>query len=173
MPRFGSACRRPTLPSNPRCAARIGCTTISSVSIATRRRSRAGTTWCSRMTACRTCWGRWRGLWAELGAIRTVTRESKSHHQAQAAALGAKGLVLLAPGKDETFIVKTLAIDTPGTLSPTEYRAMIGDLVNYLDYMAEPGKNKRIRLGLVVLLYLAVLLFFTYWLKREYWKDVH
>ena len=112
-------------------------------------------------------------LWQQSGVNRLVTQEFKSHDQAQAAALGAKGIVLLAPGKDETFIVKTLTTETPGTLSPTEYRTMVGDLVNYLDYMAEPAKNERIRLGLVVLLYLAVLLFFTYWLKREYWKDVH
>ena len=39
--------------------------------------------------------------------------------------------------------------------------------------MAEPAKNKRISLGLVVLLYLGVLFLFAYWMKREYWKDVH
>ena len=50
---------------------------------------------------------------------------------------------------------------------------MVADLVNYLDYMAEPTKNKRISLGIVVLLYLGVLFVFAYWLKREYWKDVH
>jgi len=42
-----------------------------------------------------------------------------------------------------------------------------------MDYMAEPTKNKRINLGLYVLLYLGVLFVFAYWLKREYWKDVH
>ena len=112
-------------------------------------------------------------LWQQSGVNRLVTQEFKTHDEAKAAALGARGLVLLAPGKDETFVVKTLTTETPGTMTPTEYRTMVGDLVNYLDYMAEPGKNKRIRLGLVVLLYLVVLLLFTYWLKREYWKDVH
>ncbi len=63
--------------------------------------------------------------------------------------------------------------ETPGTLSPTEYKAMVADLVNYLDYMGEPTKNQRISLGLIALLYLVVLFVFAYWLKREYWKDVH
>ena len=36
-----------------------------------------------------------------------------------------------------------------------------------------PRKNKRISLGLIVLLYLGVLFVFAYWLKREYWKDIH
>jgi ubiquinol-cytochrome c reductase cytochrome c1 subunit len=112
-------------------------------------------------------------LWQQAGTNRLVTTEFKTHDEAKAAALGAKGIVLLAPGKDDTYVVKTLTTETPGTMSPTEYRQMVGDLVNFLDYMAEPAKNKRIRLGLVVLLYLVVLLFFTYWLKREYWKDVH
>ncbi len=39
----------------------------------------------------------------------------------------------------------------------TEYQAFVADLVNFMDYMAEPYKNKRISLGIVVLLYLDVL----------------
>jgi len=52
-------------------------------------------------------------------------------------------------------------------------RAWVADLVNYLDYMAEPDKNKRISLGIMVLIYLGVLFAFAYSLKRTYWKDVH
>jgi ubiquinol-cytochrome c reductase cytochrome c1 subunit len=69
--------------------------------------------------------------------------------------------------------VKTLAVETPGTLTPAQYRETAADLVNFLSYMAEPTKNKRVSLGLVVLLYLCVLFGFAYWMKREYWKDVH
>ena len=50
---------------------------------------------------------------------------------------------------------------------------MVADLVNYLDYMSEPAKNQRISLGLIALLYFGLLFVFAYWLKREYWKDVH
>ena len=71
------------------------------------------------------------------------------------------------------WAVLTVASDTPGTMSRVEYEAFAADLVNYLDYMAEPSKNKRISIGLIVLLYLGVLFVFVYWLKREYWKDVH
>jgi ubiquinol-cytochrome c reductase cytochrome c1 subunit len=112
-------------------------------------------------------------LWQLSGTNRLVTTEFKSHDEAQAAALAAKGLVLLAPGKNDTFIVETLVPETPGTLSPTAYRAMVADLVNYLDYMGEPAKNQRITLGLIALLYFVVLFFFACWLKREYWKDIH
>lgn len=107
------------------------------------------------------------------GTNRLVTTEFKDHEEAQAAALAADGVVALAPGKNHTYVVRTLASDAPGTLTPAQYRATIADLVNYLDYMSEPTKNKRVSLGLVVLLYLGVLLGFAYWMKREYWKDVH
>ena len=36
-----------------------------------------------------------------------------------------------------------------------------------------PVKNRRIHLGIVVLLFLGVLFVFAYALKREYWKDLH
>jgi ubiquinol-cytochrome c reductase cytochrome c1 subunit len=111
---------------------------------------------------------------AELsGTNRLVTTEFKDHEQAQAAALAAKGITVLAPGKGHTYVVSTIALESPGTLTPVEYQRMVADLVNFLDYMGEPAKNRRLSLGLIVLLYLGVLFVFAYWLKREYWKDVH
>ena len=112
-------------------------------------------------------------LWQSGGVNRLVSTEYEDHEKAQAAAIAARSLVLLAPGKDHTYVVETLAQETPGTLSPAEYRQMVSDLVNFMDYMAEPAKNARLRLGLMVLLYLGVLFVFAYWLKHEYWKDVH
>jgi len=58
-------------------------------------------------------------------------------------------------------------------MTPVEYQTWVADLVNYLDYMAEPNRNKRISLGIMVLIYLGVLFAFAYALKRSYWKDVH
>ena len=110
---------------------------------------------------------------AELsGTNRLVTAEFKEHEAAQAAALAGKGIVVLEPGKNHTWVVKTLALDTPGTHTPAQYRELAADLVNFLAYMAEPTKNKRVSVGLIVLLYLCVLFGFAYWMKREYWKDV-
>lgn len=110
----------------------------------------------------------------EMGGMnRLVTTEFKDHEQAQAAALAARGISVLAPGKNHTYTVQTLVVESPGTLTPVEYQRMVADLVNFLDYMGEPAKNKRVSLGLIVLLYLGVLFVFAYWLKREYWKEVH
>ncbi len=107
------------------------------------------------------------------GTNSLVTKEFKTHDEARAAALASKGIVVLGPGKGHTFVVQTIVQDTPGEFGPVEYQRLVADLVNFLDYMGEPAKNQRTRLGLVVLLYLGLLFFFAYWMKREYWKDIH
>ena len=60
-----------------------------------------------------------------------------------------------------------------GQLSPGQYDALVGDLVNYLVYMGEPSGNARVRIGIYTMLFLVVLIFVTWLLKRAYWKDVH
>jgi ubiquinol-cytochrome c reductase cytochrome c1 subunit len=39
--------------------------------------------------------------------------------------------------------------------------------------MGEPVGEFRKKLGVIVLIFLAVLFVFAYALKREYWKDIH
>lgn len=60
-----------------------------------------------------------------------------------------------------------------GALSPKEFDAAVYDLVNFLQYVAEPSALQRQRIGVFVLLFLAVLFGFAWLLNREYWKDVH
>ena len=60
-----------------------------------------------------------------------------------------------------------------GTLSNTEYDAMVGDLVNFLVWMGEPQQVLRKQIGFWVLLVLGVLILLTWLLKREYWKEIH
>lgn len=66
-----------------------------------------------------------------------------------------------------------LTLKSPGTMTAAEYDGMAADLVNYMVYMAEPAQNKRKQLGLIVLLYLGLLLVASYYLKKEFWKDIH
>lgn len=61
----------------------------------------------------------------------------------------------------------------PGELTVEEYDTMVRDLTNYLTYVGEPYKLERRSLGLYVLLFLGLLFILTYYLKKEYWKDVH
>jgi ubiquinol-cytochrome c reductase cytochrome c1 subunit len=61
----------------------------------------------------------------------------------------------------------------PGSVSQAQYDAMVGDLVNYLTWMGEPAKEKRMTTGIFVLLFLGIFFVVAYYLKKEYWKDVH
>jgi ubiquinol-cytochrome c reductase cytochrome c1 subunit len=61
---------------------------------------------------------------------------------------------------------------TPGTMSPAQYDQTIGDLVNYLQWMAEPAQNTRVRVGVWVLLFLTVMTLFAWRLNAAFWKDV-
>ena len=65
-----------------------------------------------------------------------------------------------------------LELVKPGKLSPTEYNAYVGDLTNFMAYMAEPSKQGRQKTGLWVLLFLGVMLVLAKKLKNQYWKDI-
>jgi ubiquinol-cytochrome c reductase cytochrome c1 subunit len=76
-------------------------------------------------------------------------------------------------GEHGTEPVRTLALQTPGKLSPQEYDQLTADLVNYLVFMGEPAHLSRQRIGYAVLIFLGVLFIPVYLLKKDYWKDVH
>ena len=112
-------------------------------------------------------------LWQLSGTNRLATAEFPTHEAALGAAIGEKKLAVVELLPNHRYVVKTVQPETPGTLSPVEYRRAAQDLVNFLDYMGEPAKATRVRVGIVVLLYLIVLFAAAYWLKRAYWKDLH
>ena len=58
------------------------------------------------------------------------------------------------------------------SMSPAKYDETVADLVNYMQWMAEPAQTKRKALGYWVLAFLAVLTFVTWRLNAAYWKDV-
>jgi ubiquinol-cytochrome c reductase cytochrome c1 subunit len=77
-----------------------------------------------------------------------------------------QGVQELNPETHELELVK------PGQLSPAEFDAYVADLTNYMTFMAEPAKQQRKHIGILVLMFLAVLLVLTIKLKKEYWKDI-
>ncbi len=60
-----------------------------------------------------------------------------------------------------------------GSMSEAEFDETVKNLVTFLEYSANPVKLKSQRIGTYVLLFLAFFFVFAYFLKREYWKDVH
>jgi len=60
-----------------------------------------------------------------------------------------------------------------GSLSADEYDEVVRDVVTFMDYAAEPIKLERQSLGIKVILFLLAFFVLTYFLKKEYWRDVH
>lgn len=59
-----------------------------------------------------------------------------------------------------------------GTMTPLQYDQAIGDLVSYLQWMAEPSQNTRVRIGVWVLIFLCFLTVIAWRLNAAFWKDI-
>jgi len=60
-----------------------------------------------------------------------------------------------------------------GSLTTEEYDIVVRDLTNFLEYVGEPSKLERESMGYKVLIFLFIFFIISYFLKKEYWKDVH
>ena len=96
-------------------------------------------------------------MW-ELQGIRTAKyAEEKDPHDATKTVHVFKGFEQVSPGK----------------LKPQEFDDAMGDLVAYLQWMGEPAQLDRKRLGVWVLMFLAVFTVLAWGLNKSYWKDIH
>lgn len=95
-------------------------------------------------------------LWELQGQQRAVFVEQKDAHDPSRA----------------TQVFKGFEPITPGQLTPLQYDDAIGDLVAYMQWMAEPAQTDRIKIGVVVLIFLGVLTIVTWRLNAAYWRDV-
>jgi ubiquinol-cytochrome c reductase cytochrome c1 subunit len=95
-----------------------------------------------------------------------------------------QGLCAVAPHIGEGASVDPLSGDVrnadacpeyaiEGTMDAAEFDQAMYDLTNFLSYMADPVKVERERLGIFVLIFVAIFFVFAWLLNREYWKDVH
>ena len=134
------ACRRRTSRSKRACAAPSGCTTIFSPS--------------TRTTALRRGWNNLifpnvampHVLWRALR--HQPARHARSSRTTRGAGRGARRQGhrrARRPGKDHTYVVEDARRrDARHADARSSTSEMVADLVNFLDYMAEPAKNKRI-----------------------------
>jgi ubiquinol-cytochrome c reductase cytochrome c1 subunit len=60
----------------------------------------------------------------------------------------------------------------PGTMTPLQYDQAVGDLVSYLQWMAEPVQNSRVRIGVWVLIFLLGFMVIAWRLNASFWKDI-
>ena len=92
-------------------------------------------------------------LWQLQGERRAIFEEAEEH--------GVK-----------TQVFKGWEQVAPGQMSAQEYDQAVGDLVGYLQWMGEPAQNTRVRIGVWVLIFLAVTTVFAWKLNAAFWKDV-
>lgn len=92
-------------------------------------------------------------LWELQGQRKAVFEEHESH--------GVK-----------TASFKSWEQVTPGSMTPLQFDQAMGDLVGYLQWMAEPAQNTRVRIGVWVLMFLLLMTFAAWRLNAAFWKDV-
>lgn len=63
-------------------------------------------------------------------------------------------------------------LDLQKSLSKEEYEKQVGDLVNFMAWMAEPVREERVGYGIWAILFLVILFIPVYLLNKEFWKDV-
>ncbi len=95
-------------------------------------------------------------MWELQGQQRAIFANEKDPHDATKTVTVFKGFEQI----------------TPGTLSTADYNLAVADLVAFLQWMAEPNQNDRKRLGVWVLLFLAVFTVIAWRLNASFWKDI-
>jgi ubiquinol-cytochrome c reductase cytochrome c1 subunit len=64
-------------------------------------------------------------------------------------------------------------VQSQGAMTPEQYDQAMADLTNFLVYMGEPAKLQRYSIGALVMLFLVALFVLCFFLKKEYWRDLH
>jgi len=95
-------------------------------------------------------------LWQLQGEQRPVMQEEKDPHDPA----------------HSTHVFKGFELSKPGTMSKADYDAAVADLVAYLQWMGEPSQNQRVRLGVWVLLFLALFTLVAWRMNAAFWKDI-
>jgi|KBSSwiStaDraftv2_1062776.scaffolds.fasta_scaffold71698_3 ubiquinol-cytochrome c reductase cytochrome c1 subunit len=116
-------------------------------------------------------------LWQLNGQAQLHEEVFPSEHAAKAALIATRGVALLEETHETkdgkaAFVLKTLTPVT-GTQSAVDYEKTVTDLVNYMQYMAEPSRLERRQIGFYVLMLLGVLFVLVFALKKSYWKNIH
>jgi len=72
----------------------------------------------------------------------------------------------------EAHVFKGWEQVSAGKLSPAEYDAAVGDLVNYMQWMSEPAQSTRVKVGVWVMMFLLIFMFIAWRLNAAFWKDI-
>jgi ubiquinol-cytochrome c reductase cytochrome c1 subunit len=125
-------------------------------------------------------------LWELQGSRGATIEEIKAHHEDGGDGHGFTKTIItidnegyrseksekIDGGHPHEGTVMTLTPAKGGSMSQPAYDEMVANLVAYMTYMSDPSAATRIRLGAWVLMFIGLLIVLTWWLNREYWKDI-
>lgn len=74
--------------------------------------------------------------------------------------------------KKTVHVFKKFETISAGSMNAEQYTLAVADLVAFLQWMGEPNQASRVRIGVWVLMFLAVFTVITWRLNAAYWKDV-
>lgn len=119
-------------------------------------------------------------LWKLQGETVLDVREFKTKEEAEAVQIQVKSFSVVeemagnSSGTASTrYALKSIKIEKPGVLSQPQYDKTVRDLVNFLVWMSEPNQVFRKEVGIVVMIFCLILVLLTWFLYKEFWKDVH
>jgi ubiquinol-cytochrome c reductase cytochrome c1 subunit len=95
-------------------------------------------------------------LWEMQGQQKAVFVDEKDPHDASKTVQKFKGFEPI----------------TAGSMNQADYNLAMADLVAFLQWMAEPNQNSRARMGVWVLIFLAVFTVIAWRLNAAFWKDI-
>ncbi len=72
----------------------------------------------------------------------------------------------------KTEVFKGFEMAVPGSMNQAQYNEAAADLTAFLYWMAEPAATSRVRIGVWVMLFLAVFIVIAWRLNAVYWKDI-
>ncbi len=79
----------------------------------------------------------------------------------------------LDPLSGEYQSCEVLQVTRPGAMESDEFEEAVYDLTNFLAYVGEPSRLKAEALAPKVLIFIFIFGIIAYFLKREYWRDIH
>lgn len=65
-----------------------------------------------------------------------------------------------------------LVLQSSGSMTPKEFDETIKDVVNFLAYAAQPYYDSEVKIGYGVIGFLLLFFMLTYFLKKEYWRNI-
>jgi len=95
-------------------------------------------------------------LWELQGQQRAIFVDEKDPHDAS----------------KTVHVFKGFEQVSTGTMNQADYNEAVADLVAFLQWMGEPNQTSRVRLGVWVLLFLAIFTLVAWRLNAAYWRDI-